>query len=88
MNYFLGIDATTGVLVADFEEGAAGTTPGLNHPARGTTAIQTGVWYHAAATYDGTTWRLYLNGVLDGTPVVAGQPVRADSTRTRGWGRP
>ena len=32
MNYFLGIDATSGKLVADFEEGASGTNPGLNHP--------------------------------------------------------
>ena len=65
MNYFLGIDAATGVLVADFEEGAAAATPGLNHPFGHDTVIQNGVWYHAAATYDGTTWRLYLNGVLD-----------------------
>ncbi len=78
MNYFLGVDAA-GRLVADFEEGAGGTSPGLNHPITGATVVQTGVWYHAAATYDGTTWRLYLNGVLDGTPVVAGQPVRSDS---------
>jgi hypothetical protein len=32
MNYFLGINSTTNVLVADFEEGAAGASPGLNHP--------------------------------------------------------
>jgi hypothetical protein len=36
MNYFLGINVgTTSVLAADFEEGATGTTPGLNHPNRG-----------------------------------------------------
>ena len=37
INYFLGIDASSGQLVADFEEGAAGTSPGLNHPITGTT---------------------------------------------------
>lgn len=79
MNYYLGIDAVTGELVADFEEGATGTDPGLNHPIRGEAEIQTGVWYHAAATYNGSTWRLYLNGVPDGDPLFVGQPVRADS---------
>ncbi len=64
MNYFLGIDASTGVLVGDFEEPA-----GPNHPVSGTTPVTTGVWHHAAATYDATTgtWRLYLDGVLDRT---------------------
>ena len=61
MNYFLGIDSTTRVLVADFED----TAGGGNHPVLGTTVICDGLWYHAAATYDGTTWRLYLNGVLE-----------------------
>ena len=64
MNYFLGIDATSNVLVADFEEPA-----GPNHPVSGTTAITSNVWHHAAAVYDATTgtWRLYLDGNLDRT---------------------
>lgn len=78
MNYFLGIDTATGFLVADFEEGATGASPGLNHPVSGVTQIVNNNWYHAAATYDGTTWRLYLNGNLDGVLAV-GQPVRSDS---------
>jgi hypothetical protein len=75
MNYFFGIDATSGVLVADFEECSAaeqgaecpGGTAGLNHPVSGTTAIVNGTWYHAAVTYDGRYWKLYLNGSLDKT---------------------
>lgn len=77
MNYFLGIDGS-GHLVADFEEGAAGASPGLNHPITGATVLATNTWYHAAATYDGSTWRLYVNGVADGVLAV-GRPVRFDS---------
>jgi hypothetical protein len=64
MNYFLGLDSATNVLVADFEDTADGT----NHPAiaaTGTRVATPGVWHHAAATYDGSTWRLYLDGQLD-----------------------
>jgi VCBS repeat-containing protein len=67
MNYFLGIRPTDNVLVADFEDAATG----LNHPVAGTTAIPAdGVWRHVAATYDGTTWRVFLNGVLEVQLVV------------------
>jgi len=76
-NYFLGIDQT-GVLSADFEEGAAGTTPGLNHPVKGVTVVPSNVWQHAAVTYDGNAWALYLNGALERTLAV-GQPPRWDS---------
>jgi hypothetical protein len=66
-NYFLGIDGKRRVLAADFED----TVNGGNHPAFGVTPISDGIWYHAAATYDGTTWRLYLNGNLE-TQVTVG----------------
>ena len=50
MNYFFGIDATSGKLVADFEEGAGGAGPlGLNHPVTGTAVVTSNVWHHAAA---------------------------------------
>jgi hypothetical protein len=78
MNFFLGIDDATGHLMADFEEGAAGTSPGLNHPVLGTTAIVNGAWHHAAATYDGSTWNLYLDGILETTSAV-GQPCQSQS---------
>ena len=80
VNYFLGIDQSSGKLVADFEEAQVaqgGTSPSLNHPITGNTAIAVGTtWHHAAATYDGTTWNLYLDGVPDGTLAV-GRPANA-----------
>jgi hypothetical protein len=85
MNYFLGINGADSVLVADFEEGATGSTPGLNHPVFGYTPVTRGIWHHAAATYDGTTWRLYLDGELDAVSTV-GQPPRWDSAQKAGLG--
>jgi hypothetical protein len=81
MNYFLGIDASTGTLVADFEEGpSTGGTVGLNHPVSGSTVVTLNRWHHAAATYDGQTWRLYLDGVRDGTLTLnTPRPPRSDS---------
>ena len=78
MNYFLGIRASDGVLCADFEEGATGVTPGLNHPIAGVTPVVNGVWYHAAATYDGVKWQLFLNGNLE-SELIVNRPPRADS---------
>lgn len=69
-NYFLGINTSGNKLCADFEEGAGGASPGLNHPINGATTIVNNVWYHAAATYDGSTWNLYLNGILEATLAV------------------
>ncbi len=60
LNYFFGIDQT-GVLAADFEDMSAGN----NHPVLGTTAIANDVWHHAAVTYDGAVWRLFLDGELE-----------------------
>ena len=74
-NYFLGIDGKRRVLAADFED----TINGGNHPAFGVTPIYDGIWYHAAATYDGTTWRLYLNGNLETQVVVGAYTPRFDS---------
>lgn len=62
------------VLGADFEDMATGA----NHPVFGKTAIARGEWHHVAATYDGTTWRLYLDGELDGEAAANATP-RADS---------
>ena len=49
-NWLLGINDGTDVLAADFEDMATG----LNHPVSGTTVLANDVWYHGAATYDGS----------------------------------
>ncbi|MGH7740925.1 MAG: LamG-like jellyroll fold domain-containing protein, partial [Candidatus Eiseniibacteriota bacterium] len=79
INYLFGIQASSGVLCADFEEGPGGTGPvSLNHPILGTTPVTSGVWHHVAVTYDGT-WKLYLDGTLDGSLAV-NQPLGSLST--------
>lgn len=39
--------------------------------ATGTTTLSTGTWYHIAATFDGTTIRVFLNGVQDAATTSA-----------------
>lgn len=77
LNYVLGIH-TSGVLAGDVEEGAAAAKPGRNHKILGVTAVTSGVWHHAALTYDGTTLALYLDGALE-RAITVGQPPRSDS---------
>ncbi|HEY6560716.1 MAG TPA: DNRLRE domain-containing protein [Polyangiaceae bacterium] len=80
-NYFFGIRATDGVLAADFEDMATGA----NHPVAGATPVSSGVWHHVAVSYDGTTWRLYLDGRLDATLAANATP-RFDSIQHFGLG--
>ncbi len=65
------------VLGADFEDMASGA----NHPVVGRTAIPRGEWHHVAASYDGTTWRLYVDGEPDGSASTGGARPRADSVQ-------
>jgi hypothetical protein len=75
MAWFLGIEEGTGTLAADFED----METGLNHPVHGSTDIRDGAWHHAAVSYDGETWALYLDGVLDGAATTGGATPRHDS---------
>jgi hypothetical protein len=83
MNWFLGVDASSGVLVADMEEGAGAPAPGKNHPVSGSTVVTDGAWHHVAATYDGVTWGLFVDGRSDASLVV-NRPVRFDSKQHAG----
>lgn len=80
-NYALGV--ATNRLGGDFENFATG----LNKPVFGkTTSLTTNVWYHAAMTYDGANFVLYLNGSPEGTNATATYP-RFDSIQHLGIGR-
>lgn len=80
-NFFLGIDSTTSALAADFEEYGGGQ----NYPVRGSKVVSTNTWHHAAVTYDGQTWTLYLDGVIDTSLTLAAPHVpRWDSIQKAG----
>jgi hypothetical protein len=66
-NYILGIQSGTNFIAADFEEGTGSTSPGLNHPIVGTTAITDNVWHHAAITFSNGIFKIYLDGVEQGS---------------------
>ena len=74
INWFMGV-TPTGNLAADFESAINDS----NHAIIGATTLVNGAWYHAAATYDGTTFRLYLNGVQEGSLAVANGPGAASN---------
>ena len=67
-------DGKRRVLAADFED----TATGGNHPVIGVTPIYDNTWYHAAAAYDGTNFKIYLNDVQDGSVATTATP-RSDS---------
>jgi hypothetical protein len=51
--------------------GCQGSTP-IPHLNYSTTTVNTGNWFHAAATYDGTYVKIYVNGVLESTTARTG----------------
>ena len=81
-NWVLGINTTGNVIAADFEaiDDPADPTTGQNVPISGTTAITLNVWHHAAASFNGTTWAVYLDGNLEASATPGLHP-RSDSTQ-------
>lgn len=45
----------------------------------GNTTLSINTWYHVAATWNGATARLYLNGVLDMVPAARAAPIAIDA---------
>ncbi|MEO8424403.1 MAG: LamG-like jellyroll fold domain-containing protein, partial [Actinomycetota bacterium] len=83
MNYFLGIDSSTGTLVGDFEDLRATNN---NNPVNGATVVSSGVWHHAAATFNGSQFCLYLDGVVDGSCLATTQTPQSASIEHAGLG--
>lgn len=81
-NYFMGIEVSSGKLAADFED----LNNGLNHPAVGQTVVPIGIWQHAAVTFDGTAWTLFLNGNEEATVTTDGQVPENISIQHAGLG--
>lgn len=63
------INVTTNVLVF---QGFSTSALVLN--ISGTTAINTGTWYHVAFTRSGTTWRIFLDGALEAAGAESASP--------------
>ena len=51
---------------------------GSNRVAQGTAALAANVWSHVAGTYDGTTLRLFINGVQTASVAVSGPIATVD----------
>ena len=81
-NWILGINTAGNVIAADFEgiDDPAPTPTGQNAPVSGTTAITDNVWHHAAATFNGTTFAVYLDGNLEAS-ITPGFHPRSDSAQ-------
>ena len=69
-NYQLSISDGRAELLLDGNDGAG---------IRGNTVLSTGQWYHVAATWDGATGKIYVNGVLDNTPVARTGTIATDT---------
>lgn len=70
INYFLGYRPSDMKLVADFQDNSTL----LNHPVISKGSLMNCSWIHVAASYDLTlsTWKLYINGLLDTSVVLSG----------------
>jgi len=74
-SYLLSINATDKTLLA-VDVGGVKTVVG-------TTTIATGTWFYIVGTYDGTTLRIYVNGVEENSNTVTGGNLRSVATTVR-----
>lgn len=64
--YQILVDQAAGPLLAVQTQGLSDTTH------QSVSTLETGRWYHAVVTYDGSNVRIYLNGVIDYTGPATG----------------
>ncbi len=62
MNYGMGI-RTDGKIGADFEQ----KPNGLNRPVTSNGTVSLNTWNHLLVSYNGASWGVYINGILDKT---------------------
>lgn len=69
-SYFFGLQNTAGVYTIEFFTSSNGT--GLTVQTQRTITPSTGVWYHFAVSRQGTSLRIFLNGVQQGATATDG----------------
>jgi len=80
MNYGMGIK-TNGKIGADFEQ----KPNGLNRPVTSNGTVSLNTWNHLLVSYNGASWGVYINGILDKTE-AENVDARNDSIQHNGIG--
>ena len=75
------VSSTTGYLSVNTGTGSGRTY----NTYTGTTLLQANTWYHGGYTYNGTTLKIYLNGVCEKTQAISGMYVPADYLTVFCW---
>ena len=75
------VSATTGYLSVSTGDGSNRTYKSYY----GTTLLQANTWYHGGYTYDGSTIKIYVNGICEKTQAFSGMSVPADYISCFGW---
>jgi hypothetical protein len=71
-NYIMNIQDATGFFVSGFSEAGAWRSVVSR------TNVADGKWHHLVGTYDGQTFKVYVNGVLETQRALAGPPAAND----------
>lgn len=75
-------DSTTALGLATISSGTSRMEAFINGTGnKGATTLSTSTWYHSAVSWDGTTYRLYINGSQDSSYVAAMTATTAATAR-------